>query len=172
MTLAMVWSDGAARTDARITCAGQGRWKKKCRGAGGGGSPISWGGGCRKGLLRPGLCTSPLFACSVSAACHTRAWDAGNWVLSWSLSLNFSSTTDASRFFSLKWLRKALYGQSLRPPPLLERVCVCVRRSLFLAAFPKSRFQRGGGLEPPPPPTFIPSPPSPQPILRCRWFWA
>ena len=43
-------------------------------GGGGGGeeTPNFFGVGRRKGLLRPGLCKSPLFACSVPAACHTR----------------------------------------------------------------------------------------------------
>ena len=68
--------------------------KKFVRGAGGGGlgaTPFlggGGGGGCRMGLLRLGLCKSPSFACGVPAACHTRAWDAGDWTLSGSLSLN------------------------------------------------------------------------------------
>ena len=49
------------------------------------GAPNFWG---RKVLLQPGLCKSPSFACGVPAACHTRAWDAGDWILSGSLSLN------------------------------------------------------------------------------------
>ena len=46
----------------------------------------------------------------------------------------FVSTANVSRFFGLKWLRKALYGQSQRaPPPVGRGVCVC-EKGLFLAA--------------------------------------
>ena len=51
-----------------------GRWKKLLLLGGEGKEPpnfLGWGG--RKELLQQGLCKSPLFACSVLAACHTRA---------------------------------------------------------------------------------------------------
>ena len=88
-----------------------------------------WGG--RSGLQKgsSGLCP---FFCSVWTGRRVGGFPTHFQATNtfWTKHFNtFLSTVDARRFFGPKWLRKALYWQSHRAPPL-ER---CVRQRAFLA---------------------------------------
>ena len=142
--------------------------KQRLHGRPTGARTISWarggGGGCRKGLqvrlhLRPGLCTSPLFACGVPAACHAGAWGAGHWMLCRSLSMFVPH--GCLKACGLRWPTKALPGQ---PPFGKGRV----REGAFVGSLPEEPLPKGGrGLESPPPPlppSFVFSP-APRPHI-------
>ena len=142
-------------------------------GGGGGGArspPISWGG-CGGGTAESGFFGRAF----VKVACLrvVRLQRDTQGLVSLSLSLKILSTTDASRFFGLKWLRKALYGQSQRAPRWKRSVC---KKGPLLAASPKSPCQRlpkvgglwkRGSLRPPPPPDTYSPPPPPQRVVQA-----
>ena len=145
---------------------GGGRWGRP--GGGGGNPPISLRGR-RRGLLRPGPCQSPSFACGVPAACPTEAWAVHwVWVLIAVTRIVVPPAADAAGVCGLKGRREGLCGASPRAP-LPFGQGVCERRgplSLPEEPLPKWGGGLGKGAPPPPPPAALrvapPPPPCPQ----------